>query len=510
MRFSRLAALPVLAIVAVLLREPIVEVIDRAFGLAFVFNVVELVSSLWIRFLVWLAASVALIGAAILIWWASGRRMPSILLALAATLPSFAILFITIGPRRSVLVAAVIGVIVYVNSLPAHRFRALLDHPRFGRWLDGLFQFGVGIELILPRPFFIWIRNGPVAVRQDAFIRRLLPAALLGSAVLSLALPFSTLMHWDRKLFLSPHAKIVFGAEYRRWSRFDVSDMAWDAVNRRLFLCGDSQKTVKMLDVASGEVIDSGLNSAGNEFCEFDSKGNRFLTAESQTRSVVMADGANLADWSAMPLPDMPPGEIFLALFPNDGVLAFASENEGMRDAAPEIRLIDLDQRSVLCALDADVGFILSHPDEPILYVNHFGYDMGVHAFDIHACTKRGESVKFGRSDRMAFDRKRNEVLATAPVSGRIYRLDGETLESRGHFNTIFGARGIAVDSERDLLLVSSFLMNRVDVIDLATGRSLRRYRLGPWLRDIVLTDEPGIAYVASRYAVYRLDYMAD
>ena len=108
----------------------------------------------------------------------------------------------------------------------------------------------------------------------------------------------------------------------------------------------------------------------------------------------------------------------------------------------------------------------------------------------------------------MAFDVARDEVLATAPELGQIRRFDAATLEEKDPINTVFGARGLAVDVDRDLLLVSSFLTNQVDVIDLKTGSSLRRYRLGPWMRDIRVLSDEGVAFVASRYALYRLHYL--
>ena len=108
----------------------------------------------------------------------------------------------------------------------------------------------------------------------------------------------------------------------------------------------------------------------------------------------------------------------------------------------------------------------------------------------------------------MAFDAARDEILATSVESGQIWRLDAATLKPRPPIDTVFGARGLAIDAPRDLLLVSSFLTNEVDVIDLKTGRSLRRYRLGPWMRDILVISDEGIAYVGSRYGVYRLHYL--
>ena len=57
----------------------------------------------------------------------------------------------------------------------------------------------------------------------------------------------------------------------------------------------------------------------------------------------------------------------------------------------------------------------------------------------------------------MAFDLARNELLATVPETGQIWRMDAATLKEKSPIDTVFGARGLAVDPDRDLLLVSSF-----------------------------------------------------
>lgn len=108
----------------------------------------------------------------------------------------------------------------------------------------------------------------------------------------------------------------------------------------------------------------------------------------------------------------------------------------------------------------------------------------------------------------MVFDAARNEVLATVPESGVIWRLDATTLLDKAPIHTVFGARGLAVDPARDLLLVSSFITNELDVIDIKTGKSLRRYRLGPWLRDVLIVGDGGVAFVASRYGLYKVNYL--
>ncbi|MCA8884545.1 MAG: hypothetical protein KDA50_12485 [Rhodobacteraceae bacterium] len=412
------------------------------------------------------------------------------------------------GPRRALMAGAICGVLVFVNCLPARRWGRAFARPFLGRVLNAGFLVLIGIELFLPRPYLIWLRGGGERRGGDGFLSRVVLVAMHGAAVLALFVPFAVVMPWAERHLRSGQAEIVFGSHYARWSRFDVSDLAWDPLRRHLLLCGDQQDTVVELNVDTRALRDTGLENHGNEFCEFDRKRDLFLTADASSGELIAAKGADMADLKRVRLNDLPPGEIFVSLFDAAGLVVAASENENGRGTGPEIRVIDLDRMEVVREIDSDVGFSLAHPDLPILYVNHFAKDFGIRAIDIEQGQVIARSPFFGRSDRMVFDAARNEVLATAPVDGRIYRFDATTLEPRGYYRTVFGARGLALDPVRNLLLVSSFVTNKLDIIDMGTGKSLRRYWLGPWLRDVRLTDEPGAAYVGSRYALYRVRYL--
>jgi hypothetical protein len=95
----------------------------------------------------------------------------------------------------------------------------------------------------------------------------------------------------------------------------------------------------------------------------------------------------------------------------------------------------------------------------------------------------------------------------TSPMDSRIMRFDADQLSPKGHIPAPFGARAIALDERRQLLLCGNLATGHVVVMDVRTGRRLRRYYLGPWLRTIVLDVERGTAYVSSNGALYRLVY---
>jgi hypothetical protein len=82
-------------------------------------------------------------------------------------------------------------------------------------------------------------------------------------------------------------------------------------------------------------------------------------------------------------------------------------------------------------------------------------------------------------------------------------------VDGKGTIDTVFGARTLAVDPERNLLLTGSLVTNMLDVVDLATHKRLIQYYVGPWLRSICVDAKAGVAYVSSIDGLYRVNYMS-
>jgi hypothetical protein len=106
----------------------------------------------------------------------------------------------------------------------------------------------------------------------------------------------------------------------------------------------------------------------------------------------------------------------------------------------------------------------------------------------------------------MAFLEPVNELLVTIPLKSMIYRLDAETLEIKGKIKSSLGVRTLAVDAKRNLLLTLSLVTGILDVIDLDTYESIKRYYMAHWLRSIVL-DGRGTAYVSSFGGLFKVQY---
>lgn len=519
--FARPSGLPlalrIIAPIAVLagafmLSRQIVDVLDSLIGLQFVFTVVHLYSTLSVRLLLWCLALALFTVMGVGLFRVAPRGWRGAVFAAACSIIVGALLWYTRSAKVGIVIGSMAGLLVGANGMSSARWNSLLADPRAGLFASLSFWGGVGVEALLPRPFLLWIRRGrgdhPAEAESPYHWSRIVPGAMLAAAALAAFAPFPTMMAVGQSLFRSPHAAFVFGPYFHDESPYDVSDMAWDPATGDIFLCGNSQLSPKMLPRGRGPAIDTGVATGGNEFCKFSSALNALLAFDNRSDELLVVDPKSFAVGRRLHLEHLPYGETLLAAHPRLKLLAAASEDEGGRGGGPDIRIVDLDRVEVVRQIDSPTGYMITDPVRPVIYTNHFAKNVGVRAHDMRTGKLLATSPAFGRSDRMVFDAVRDEVLATSVEAGQIWRLDAQTLKPKKPIDTVFGARGLAIDGPRDLLLVSSFLTNQVDVIDLKTGRSLRRYRLGPWMRDILIFSDEGIAYVASRYGVYRLHYL--
>ena len=505
---ARLLAPVAIAAGAILFRQQILNLIDSLSGLQFVFTFVHVYSTASIRVILGALALAffAAIGAATF-HFASRRVRVAVFAGLCGLFLAAILWYLGRSLKSGITVGFVIGCLVAANTIPPERWRAILASPRYGRWLSLFFWTCIGIEFLLPRAFLAWIGHRERPGESSPNLLRLLPGAALAAAALAVFAPHPMLMRLGQAMFMSPAADFVFGPDYQIYSAYDVSDFARNPTTGDIVLCGQEQHSPKVLRGGAGSPIDTGVHNAGNEFCEFAGP-DALVTADKDGDDLLVIDPDSFRLRASQRLERLPHGEVLLATFPALNLVAAASENEKGDGGGPDIRIVDLQSMKVIREIDAEVGYLIADPRRPVIYANHFATNLGVRAWDVRTGRLLATSRRFGRSDRMAFDAARNEILATLPETGQVWRLDADTLKDKTPIDTVFGVRGIAIDPGRDLLLAASFLNNDLDVIDLKTGRSLRRYRLGPWLRTVLIPSNDGVALVASRYGVYRLNYL--
>lgn len=495
---------------AYIFRRQIVDILDSLIGLGFVFTAVHLYSTLGARLVLGCLSLVlfSLVGAASLRFAPRGARA-AVFAGICAVIVA-AFLWYTRSTKVGIATGILTALLVGANAMSLRRWNELLARPRAGRAANAFFWTGAGVEALLPRPFLLWIAGqaGRQPKAKASSWQRIFPGAVIAAAALAAFAPYSMMMRLGQSLFMSPQAVFVFGPEYHDQSPYDVSDMARNAATGDIFLCGDTQFSPKVLRGGAGAPIDTRVWNSGNEFCDFSGALNRFVTFDHDSDELLLVDPHRLAVLLRLHLDKVPYGEVLLAVHPRLNLVAVGSEDEGGRGGGPDIRIVDLDRAQVVREIDFPLGYVIADPRRPVIYTNHFAKNLGVRSHDIRSGKLLATSPAFGRSDRMTFDAARDEVLATSVETGQVWRLDAATLKPKLPIDTVLGARGLAIDAPRDLLLVSSFFTNEVDVIDLKTRRSLRRYRLGPWMRDILVISDQGVAFVASRYGVYRLHYL--
>ncbi|GAA4746123.1 hypothetical protein GCM10023264_09630 [Sphingomonas daechungensis] len=506
---GRVLAPSALVLAAFIFRQRIVDLIQHFSGLEFVFTVVHLYSTMSVRLILGVLTFALFVAVGITAFKYARHRVRTVIFTgFCTAFVAFALWFLGRGPNASIAGGVLAGTLVAANAIARETWHSLLADRPFGRLVNLGFWVLIGIEVVLPRGYFAWIDRSKSTAKPSPIWLRILPGALLAAGAFALMAPFPKLMQLGQTMFMSPAATIVFGPEYQVFSKYDVSDLARNPVTGDVFLCGDSQESPKVLRRGEAPAVDISISNNGNEFCEMADTRAFVTVANSATDDLLVIDPDSLKVRSSLRLDKMPYGEIFLASQPKFNLMAVASEDEGGMGGGPTVRIVELGKMKVVQQINAEVGYLIADPNRPVLFTNHFAMDAGVRAWDMRTGKLLATSARFGRSDRMAFDAARNEVLATVPETGQIWRLDAATLTSKPPIKTVFGARGLGIDADRDLLLVASFVTDELDVVDLKTGHSLRRYRLGPWLRDVLVVSDEGVAYVASRYGVYRVNYL--
>ena len=216
-------------------------------------------------------------------------------------------------------------------------------------------------------------------------------------------------------------------------------------------------------------------------------------------------DATTLDQQQVIDVPGLSPGDPWLAVDARTDTITIVSEAD-VRMGAPLI-VLDRSSGQVLGEAPLDAGNVLKHPSEPWLYLSFFRRRNEVVLYNLETRSITHTAPADPQAERMVYWKERNELLVTSPIESRIMRFDADRLEQKGYIPAPFGARAIALDEPRQLLLCGNLATGYIEIIDLRTGTRLNRHYLGPWLRTIQLQAEKGTAYVSSNGALYALNY---
>ncbi|MCX8508703.1 MAG: hypothetical protein ORN49_07495, partial [Rhodobacteraceae bacterium] len=321
--------------------------------------------------------------------------------------------------------------------------------------------------------------------------------------------PFAPMARLEAQLFTSVEVRMVAGPDYAFNSPMDVTNPLFDPASGSLFYCGDgTDRVMKIADPQAASPPEAtGIPTGGNQFCAIDAKAGHILAVDQQSGLVTLTRASDLVRLAERQLDPLPEGEIFVTLDPRHDHLLLSSEVTRPAPARPAIRVLTASSLAPVVTFDERPGAQTIDPESGAILFSSFRDRTGISAYDPLTGAPLARAESDARSDRLLVDEKRHRLIVTSPAASRLRLYDLPGLQPAGVLHSMLGGRSLVLDPVRDLLLVAS-LSGKVQVIDLGSGQILRQYRVGPWLRDMVLDPEAGIAYVASRFGIYRLNYL--
>jgi len=415
-----------------------------------------------------------------------------------------------------VAMALALSVLLVYNTLPsAASWRGgdqRLTSPR-----NLIFTIGIGVEVLLPKPFLEWLASrlgvDHAAVRLG---RRWIPNWFPGVCVASaLAVLFLSASTWSRQMPIYPQGLL----ELRRaWFPDPAVDLLDDKDTYWLELSADRSSlyvsgwgTPRLLaynvELPFAPPRASTVDTERAENFAYDPVANELFVFMARTAELVVLDASTLALRRSFSLPQLAEGEVNVVWDARSGQVFLLSEAD--IESGPAFIAVDVATGGVNQSMDLDAGSGgLLDPNRPRLYLAFFRRRAELVVYDTEQLEILKTVTTDPRIDGLAFDERADQLLLGSPLNSVVLRYDAETLERKADLKTSFGVRGLALDPERNLLLTVSIATNHLDVIDLTTDRVVARYWVGPWLRRISLDTEAGIAYVSSSYGLFKVDYM--
>jgi hypothetical protein len=469
-----------------------------------------------------LAAGLALIGDF------SSRWRYAAALTLAFGL--YFLLFQLIPSASPMLFSLFLAVVLAFNLFPARCWTGLWSRPWAGWAADLLFTWvGIGwAELLLLRPFGGWWLarwgDSKVDVGQDAILSGAekdklatrspwrdklltcptwLPGVVLVASLGALLPSAYSLASLHRNLFPDPAVQ--------RFAQGNFNGLELDLERRVLYTGGYGANYLLAYDLKVPETppLQSPVENGYAQGFGYNPAEQEVYVYHQERQQLLILDAVRLELKRVIDLPQVSPGDAWVVWDKFSDQIIVASE----ADEAEGVPFTVIDRLSgeVTGTLDIAPGFILPHPEKPWFYmtISFFQdrHDLVIYDTMRHQIILRTPTPE--HLDRLAFAGYGDELelLAPAALGAKILRFDPETLEQKGTIGSLFGARAIAVDPVRRLVLSGSLVTNRLEVIDLDSQQQLAVYYVGPWLRSLSLDVEAGQAYLSSHEGLFRIRY---
>ena len=360
----------------------------------------------------------------------------------------------------------VVWLILAVNLTPS----PVLDFvKRSSRAWNTLMVAGVAIvELFLAREYWLWLcspatKTGRREAAPPGVSRQ--PSRDFCSPRWPLLSSFqgNGLLSFEQALRLSGDAMIV-----ERGQSFNGLEL--DQTGTYLYVTGHTLSNLRRYDVRNlaAPPLESGVSTGGAQGLAYDADANQIYAFNTYTSQLLYLDATTLHPQHVIDVPGLSPGDPWLAVDSRTDTLTIVSE----ADAQVGAPLIVLDRTTgqVVGRAPLDAGNILKHPSEPWLYLSFFRRRNEVVLYNLETRSITHTATADPQAERMVYWKERNELLVTSPIESRIMRFGADRLEQKGYIPAPFGARAIALDEQRQLLLCGNLATGYIEIIDLRTG----------------------------------------
>ena len=373
-------------------------------------------------------------------------------------------------------------------------------------WIDRIVRWIPGTGLLFSTVYARELGTSMGARTHDKItkifahpIYRYLPAFGIFSTVVA-ATTMSTLMPRIEQAFRLDKGVTVL-------ARSDFHELALSNDKRYLFATGHGQPNILRYDLnnLSSPPVPSSEQTHFAQSLSYQSDTNDVAVSDNNVVKIFDADTMQVRQQIPLGL-HMASGDPRISIDALSDTITVVSEAD--KPDGPAMVVLNRKTGKILAQDNIDAGNILSNPAKPLLYLSFFQRGSAILAYDLTTYKVVKRFPIPSRADRMALDVRSNELLICLPVQGQILRLDADTLEKKGVYKVMNGVRAIAIDESRNVLMAGSLLTGTVALYDITSGKKLRTWYLGPWVRFISFDQGKGEAYVSSNGGLFKFNYV--
>lgn len=494
--------LPVITAGLYLFRAQIAALIEKHFNLGLIIeSTIYIISTAWIRFLLFLPFLAVLAGIHLLIRkWAKGDGWGYFYFLVDAFIIIELVSIYLLKIPNAWLPSLLLALFLALNTLPENWLKKWLPRNRI---MNFFFVIGLGFwEALFPQAYFYWLTDRLQPHRPSGKWAWLAGVAIACFYWLFILTPYNNqrILTLGEKLHPNPAVE-KFGQGGYNWIEFNPEKNLLYAVghNVNYLMAYDTQhlsQPPRRSSVKIGKPQSFAFNPDLQELYVY----------RADTQELLYLDAVTLELFRSVPIPDLSPGDVWVNWQRGTDSITIASEAD--REAGTPFIMLDRMSGEIIASIPlpltpTNVAF---EPDENIFYFNSFR-DTYLVAWDMltHEVIEHVEISP--RTDRLVYFAAQSEVLVASPQDGAILRYDATSLDYKGRIDTSLGDRTLTIDPQRNLLLVGNFINNHLQLIDLITYEPITSFYLGPWIRTIALDVEQGVAYVSTAGNIFKVNY---